>query len=44
MVDYNFFLLGFLFGVDDVNWVIDDVIMILFVVLKVDLVSVYLIY
>lgn len=44
MVDYNFFLLGFLFKVDDVNRVINDVIMIYYVVLKVDLVNVYLIY
>lgn len=44
MVEYNFFLLGFLFGVDDVNRVINDVIMIYYVVLKVDLVNVYLIY
>lgn len=44
MVEYNFFLLGFLFKVDGVDWVIDDEIMILYVVLKVDLVNVYLIY
>lgn len=44
MVEYNFILLGFLFGVDGVDWFIDDVIMILYVVLKVDLVNVYLIY
>lgn len=43
-VDHNLFLLGFLSKVDGVDRVIDDEIMTLHVVLKVDLVNVYSIY